>query len=255
MSVDALSFPLNSGRVTLTIAPEMLEAQPHSEDLLLAQRCLEGEEPAIIRLRETYRSALVNYLIHAGATVAEAHELIEDLWAECLAERRLRRPRLATYAGNSPLQGWLKAVALNNLIQLKRRETRRNRLIREEPVAENDIDAEGIPAVPADATGGTPEQPLIEIIRGAVESAFRESEPRDFLLLQLVHAHGLLGRELAGMFGCSEAKICRDLEDARRKIVKATLSYVRERDPWLELRWEDFVELCRAVSPSAFGVE
>lgn len=255
MSAGTLSFPLNSSRAALTIAPEMLDAQPHSEDLLLAQRCLEGEEPAIIRLRETYRAALVNYLIHAGATAAEAHELIEDLWAECLAERHLRRPRLATYAGNSPLQGWLKAVALNNLIQLKRGEARRNRFIREEPVAENDVDAEGIATVPADGTGTATEQPLIEIIRGAVEAAFRQSEPRDFLLLQLVHAQGLLGRELAGMYGCSEAKICRDLEDARHKIVKATLSYVRERDPWLELRWEDFVELCRAVSPSSFGVE
>ena len=233
----------------------MLDAQPHSEDLLLVQRCLEGEEPAIIHLRERHRSALVNYLIHAGATVAEAHELVEELWAECLAERRLRRPRLATYLGNSPLQSWLKAVALNNLIQLKRREARRTRIIREEPITENDGDAEGGVAETADGANAPTEQPLLEIIRGAVEFAFRECDPQDFVLLQFAHANGLRGRELAQMFGCSEAKISRDLEAARRQVVKDTMAYVRQQDPWLELKWEDFVELCRAVSPSCFGME
>jgi DNA-directed RNA polymerase specialized sigma24 family protein len=138
---------------------------------------------------------------------------------------------------------------------MKRRQARRNRFIRDEPVEENDLDAEGGAAVPADGAGIPVEEPLIKIIREAVESAFRECDSQDFLLLQLNHAHGLLGRELAQMFGCSEAKISRSLENARRMVVKSTMSYVRKQDPWLELKWEDFVELCRAVSPSCFGVE
>ena len=95
----------------------------------------------------------------------------------------------------------------------------------------------------------------MEIMRGAVEAAFRECDAEDFLLVQLAHANGLLGRELARMFACSEAKISRDLERAKRKIAAATMGYVRAQDPWLELQWEDFVELCRVVSPACFGVE
>jgi hypothetical protein len=92
-------------------------------------------------------------------------------------------------------------------------------------------------------------------MRGAVETAFQKCDAEDFVLVQLAHANGLLGRELAVMYSCSEAKISRDLERARRSISAATLDYVREQDPWLELQWEDFLELCSVVSPACFGVE
>ncbi len=234
---------------------QMRNVLPYPEDLLLAQRCLEGEEAAIVELQERHRATILNYLVHAGASLEEAEGLTHDLWADILMERPLRPPRLATYAGDSPLQAWLKAVALNNLIRQKRIEARRKNVVREEPVTDDDLDAgrqsSGVP----DEPNGLVEEPLLEIMRGAVEAAFRQCAPQDFVLVQLAHANGLRGRELSRMFGCSEAKVSRDLEDARRKIVKVTLAYVRERDPWLELKWEDFIELCRAVSPSCFGVE
>ena len=90
---------------------------------------------------------------------------------------------------------------------------------------------------------------------GAVKTAFRECDAEDFVLVQLAHANGVRGRELARMFSCSEAKISRDLERARHKLAVATMDGVRAQDPWLELQWEDFVELCRVVSPACFGVE
>ena len=68
-------------------------------------------------------------------------------------------------------------------------------------------------------------------MRGAVEAAFRECDPQDFVLVQLAHANGLLGRELARMFSCSEAKISRDLERAKSKIAAATMGCVRAQDP------------------------
>ena len=233
----------------------MLDATPYADDFLLAQRCLEGEEPAIKRLQETYRATLVNYLIHAGASPEEARDLIDEFWADCLTERPLRKPRLATYVGNSPLQGWLKAVALNNLIQLKRHEKRANRVFVGGQAVESDGGGGIAKEAPAENPPYPTEQPLLEIMRGAVTTAFRQCDPEDFVLLQLAHTNGLKGREIARMFSCSEAKISRDLESAKRKIVEATLSYVRERDPWLELKWEDFMELCRAVGPASFGVE
>jgi len=233
----------------------MLDALPYPDDFLLAQKCLEGEVSAIGRLQETYRGTLTNYLIHAGASPEEARELIGEFWADCLTERPLHRPRLATYGGNSPLQAWLKAVALNNLIQLKRREKRMRQVFVDGHGVEDGLGGEVVREAPSDEPRHLSEPPLLEIMRGAVESAFRQCDPEDFVLLQLAHTNGLLGRELARMFSCSESKISRDLDGAKRKIVEATLSYVRARDPWLELQWEDFIELCRVVSPACFGVE
>jgi RNA polymerase sigma factor (sigma-70 family) len=232
----------------------MLDVLPFPEEFLLAQKCLEGDVPSIRQLQEAHAKSVTDYLIHRGAAPAEAHELTDCLWADCLAERPGNRPRLATYAGNSPLQAWLKAVALNNLIQRKRNENRTAQLdIDQRPLDE--LLADGRAEASSAHTRSPTEAPLLEIMRGAVETAFRKCDPQDFVLVQLAHANGLRGRELAHMYSCSEAKISRDLEQARHNIADATLGYVHQQDPWLELQWEDFLELCRVVSPACFGVE
>jgi RNA polymerase sigma-70 factor len=233
----------------------MIDVLPFPEDFLLAQKCLEGEALAIRQLEQAHRAGLVNYLIHDGATPEEARQLTDELWADCLAERPDRPPRLATYAGNSPLLTWLKAVALNKLVQSKRRQNRARQLAVDDNPFDDATVADDATAHPQGETRDSAEPPLLEIMRGAVEAAFRECDAEDFVLVQLAHTNGLRGRELAEMFSCSEAKISRTLERAREKIAAATVNYVRARDPWLELQWEDFVELCRVVSPACFGVE
>jgi DNA-directed RNA polymerase specialized sigma24 family protein len=227
----------------------MIDDLPYPEDFLLAQRCLEAEPLAISQLKETYQASLLNYLTHTGATIEQARMLTDELWADCLADRPARAPRLATYSGNAPLQAWLKAVVLNKLLQVKRQEIREGKVI----VAEGPVRGPDHPDphVPPDPT----EAPLLEIMRDAVARAFRECAAEDFVLVQLAHTNGLRGRELAHMFACSEATISRSLVRARQGIVESTLRHVRERDPWLELRWEDFIELCGVVSPACFGIE
>jgi len=232
----------------------MLDALPYPDDFLLAQQCLEGDVLAIRRFQEEHESGVVNYLIHRGATPDEAAELAGRLWADCLAERPESRPRLATYGGNSQLLTWLKAVALNNLVQLKRHENRAKQLEMDERELDDAVAADR-PGISSTGARYPAEAPLLEIMRGAVEAAFRDCAPEDFVLVQLAHANGLRFRELARMYSCSEAKISRDLDRARHAIAAATLKSVRAQDPWLELQWEDFLELCRVVSPACFGVE
>ena len=233
----------------------MLDALPFPDDFVLAQKCLDADPMAVRRLQETYRTPLLNYLVHAGALIEEARELVEELWADCLAERPERRPRLATYAGTSPLQGWLKAVALNSLLQAKRSEKRVRKVILDGPPPEVGDDSETSEAEAAADRHDSTEPPLLEIMRDSVQAAFRECDPEEFVLVQLAHTNGLRGRELARLFSCSDSKVRRSLETAREKIAAATLRHVRARDPWLELKWDDFVELCRVVSPASFGVE
>jgi RNA polymerase sigma factor (sigma-70 family) len=233
----------------------MLDTLPFPDDFLLAQKCLEDEPLAIRQLQQTHQVNLVNYLIHAGATAEEARELTDELWTDCLAKRTGRPPRLATYAGNSPLQAWLKAVLLNKLVQWKRDQSRVRKLDLDERPLDETIHSADPQAPSFGGPSPSAEAPLLEIMRRAVEAAFRECDPEDFLLVQLAHANGLLGRELALMFSCSEAKISRNLERARHKIAADTMASVRAQDPWLELQWEDFVELCRVASPACFGVE
>ncbi|HSI15723.1 MAG TPA: hypothetical protein VK961_26990 [Chthoniobacter sp.] len=231
----------------------MLDVLPFPDDFLLAQKCLDGDPLAIRSLEDTYEKVIAGYLKHAGATDDEAAELASRLWADILAARQDRAQRLATYGGNSSLLTWLKAVALNNLVQLKRHQGRVRTLDMDER-SHTEIETTN-PSATVVELPNLDAAPLLEIMRGAVETAFRLCNPEAFVLVQLAHANGLLGRELALMYGCSESKISRSLDEARNSIAEATLAYVRARDPWLELKWEDFLELCRVASPACFGVE
>jgi RNA polymerase sigma factor (sigma-70 family) len=233
----------------------MLEALSHPEDFLLAQKCLEADPLAIRKFQETYRAPLLNYLTYSGATAEEAVILVDELLSDCLAERPPRQPRLATYSGNSPLQAWLKAVALNKLLQKKRADARtRTVIIENVPREAGSAMEDPVATAPSDEHEST-ETPLLEIMRESIEAAFRECDPEDFLLVQLAHTNGLRGRELARLFSCSESKISRSLETARSKIAEATMRHVKAHDKWLVLKWEDFVELCRVANPATFGVE
>ena len=98
------------------------------------------------------------------------------------------------------------------------------------------------------------DEPLIELIRDAVEFGFQNCAADDFVLVQLEYYDDLDRADLARMFGCSESTIHRKLESGRTAIRASTLGYVRERDPWLELRWEDFIELCRTTTLTSIGV-
>jgi RNA polymerase sigma factor (sigma-70 family) len=241
------SFRLNSAKRVLTLA---LVSEPSqlSADFDLAQRCLEGDTAAIAKLRDSYTPSLVAYLRQKGGSEILAEEVTGWLWADILGERVGYRPRLANYAGQAALKTWLCTVALNRLIQRQRYELTRTRFL------EEGFDLEKLGPFPGD-TGEPVEAPLIELMRAAVSAAFLECPPADFVMLQLAHVDQLHQAELAKMFGCSRAKIGRDLEEAAKKMADVTLNHIRKQDPWLVLKWEDFVELCQVASPSCFGME
>jgi hypothetical protein len=73
-------------------------------------------------------------------------------------------------------------------------------------------------------------------------------------MLQLAHSDQLKLSEIARMFGRSQATICRQLDRASKSLSKATMANVHELDPWIQLGWDDFMDLCRSASPECFGV-
>ena len=72
-------------------------------------------------------------------------------------------------------------------------------------------------------------------------------------MLKLVHLHGLTGREIARMWGWHESKVSRTASHAEDQIRELTLAEIRRREPSLDLRWEDLVELCANCRGSLFG--
>lgn len=227
-------------------------------DFHLCHECIEGKLSAIAQLQKDHGPVTTSYLIGAGALPAEAKEVVDSLWADVLTRVGDRPPRLQRYDGSCALQTWLNTVALNRLLTHKRKDRRWEKLIPErvgaQKAGERDSDNELPAGFRVDLEDGEPaEAPLIEIMRAAVETAFLTCEPEDFVLLQLKHCDGLRGAELGRMFGCHESVISRRLDKAQEIIAAATLQKVRQSDPWLELKWPDFMELCRSATPACFG--
>jgi hypothetical protein len=88
---------------------------PFANDFLLAQRCLEGDERALIGFRGRYLPLLATYFRQRGALEKKANHLADSLWADLLLERPGRRQRLATYDGRTSLNSWLRVLATNYL--------------------------------------------------------------------------------------------------------------------------------------------
>jgi transcriptional regulator len=66
------------------------------------------------------------------------------------------------------------------------------------------------------------------------------------VLLRLVYLEGLTQREIAAVWSIDETKLSRLLRRAMETIATETTAYVRRRDPYLQLTWQDLIELCES---------
>ena len=229
----------------------MQDALSHTDDFHLVQECLEGKTSALAHLQAAYREPLLAFLQSSGAPPHLAGEIVAELWSDCVASQNGTVPKLARYNGACALSTFLNTITLNALVSRQRRGQRWTTVAIDEDPARPDRDGEGWAANPTEPA----EVPLLQLMREAIEAAFLACPAEDFVLLQLAHTDGLHVVELAKMFDCGIATISRKVERAGREIAEATMRYVKAGDPWLELKWEDFVELCGTASPACFGVE
>ena len=210
----------------------------HEHDLAFVARVLASDSAAASELRHRYEGKLVAVLCSRGASRTEAEDLVADLWADCFATTADERPLLSKYQGRSTLESWLITVAMHRLVDLKRRQSFRVDVQASSNAVENYLERTPQPAV------ALREEPLFTLLQHAIRQAFSSADPEDVLMLQLVHLYALTQREVGRMWGWHESKVSRTLETARSKVAQRILLESKRRDPWLELRWEDFVELC-----------
>ena len=221
------------------------------DDFHLAQECLAGKASALAYLQDTYREPLLAYLQGAGARPHEAHEIVAELWSDCVASQTGNLPKLARYNGASALKTFLNTITLNVLLSRRRREKYAAEPLPDEPAEAADANHSSGPADPTEAL----EEPLLKLMREAIQAAFMACPAEDFVLLHLALTDDLHVMELSKMFDRSKSALSRDVQRTAQEIAKATMQNIKANDPWLELKWEDFLDLCRTASPACFGVE
>jgi RNA polymerase sigma factor (sigma-70 family) len=217
----------------------------HEQDLAFVERVLSGQPEAASELRSRYHGKLVGVLRARGANQTEAEDLVADLWTDCFAPRGDRPTLLTKYQGRCALESWLLTVATNRLVDLKRRQSFRVDVPPSPDSPEDFFDRRPHPEKP------TSEKPLLNLLRDAIKRAFARQDEDAVLMLKLVHVHELSQREISRMWGWHESKVSRTLDTTRQSVAKIILLELKKVDPWLELRWDDFVELC-ASSPDVF---
>jgi RNA polymerase sigma factor (sigma-70 family) len=201
---------------------------------------LQGNSAALAGLREQHQASLGNILRARGASDIETAELLADLWGDCVVRNDDQPSLLEKFSGKCSLQGWLATVATRRWIDLKRRQQRRGENHAPQSGDEDHDPLEHLPAttaVPSDDV-------LVNLLRDSLQAAFASCPPADLLMLRLVYLHGLSQRELMRMWGWSESKVSRKLSQAMEQIEQQTMKHLKQQDSWLDLTWQDFVDLC-----------
>ena len=224
---------LNSGRMTTS-------AGETNSDLSQVRACLDGDTETLARLREMHQTSLTNILRARGATPDETDDLLAGLWADCVPRDAESPTLLEKFSGKCSLQNWLATVATRRWIDLKRRQQRHGETALPEHEGEEGDPLERLPA----AAEASADDILVTLLRDSLQAAFASCPPADLLMLRLVYLHGLSQRELMRMWGWSESKVSRKLSAAMAHIEDRTLAHLRQKDAWLELTWQDFVDLC-----------
>ncbi len=222
-------------------------------DLLLAEKCLAGDEGAAEELMRKFRPSLLAFLTGAGAEIAEAEEVLQAFWADAFSSSPEHQPVLRSYRGDSALGTWLKRATINRLYNLKKQSQRRARTF--SPLQVGDpTDPKSPQPEPAGPVEGIPDHALYDLMRAALLEAFRKCPSEHFVQMQLRFCDGLRNEELARIWNCHPSKMSRSLEDACKTIARETQLYIASIDPWLKLTWSDFVEMCLWARPDEFDL-
>jgi len=209
--------------------------------------CFQGDSERVATLRKEYHSLLLSTLIARGATLMEAEDLLADLWGDCIGRQDTDGSGLLhKFSGKCPIQNWLITVATNRLLDWKRRQRHRGELPhREEEGSRERSPHHAFEQLPAPCSPQS-ETGLVELLKGSLQAALAQCSPQAMLMLRLVYLNGLSQREVGRMWGWHESKVSRCVTQAMADIEDRTLREIKERDPWLELAWADFLVLCES---------
>jgi RNA polymerase sigma factor (sigma-70 family) len=222
------------------VYPSTSQLQDESD---LAQKCRQGDAAALSHLRERCHSDLTHILLSRGASPTETDDLLADLWADCVPGADDQPSLLEKFSGSCALRSWLATVLTRRWIDLKRKHARRPEASHASGDGDGDSRDDLFQRIPAPDSPNS-ESALVDLLQESLKAAFAKCSAESMVLLRLRYLHGVSQRELAYMLGCHETKISRTLSAAMEDIEKATLDEINRRDPWLQLQWQDLVDMC-----------
>lgn len=215
-------------------------------DYEFAQDLLDGDRTAWSRFDQELKPAMLSKLLASGATNADAQEVIgivmEKLWAQ---------KKLAAYTGSGPLVGFVRTMAANAWLEYLRKH---RRMVPATNLASEDSDADPLENLSRDERPAPQESPLAHLLKDALLHALAQTDAEALLILRLSLLQEVRQRDLCQLWGgCHEGTISRKKTEAMEQIRDATLAYLAEREPSLQISWQDLLEACGDGAEAILG--
>lgn len=219
----------------------------HAADYEFAQDLLDGDPGAWSRFDRELKPAMLGKLAALGASEADATEVTgivtEKLWA---------RQKLAAYSGSGPLACFVRTAAANAWLEYLRKH---RRMVPATNLAGEDGSAgDPLESLARGESPALPESLLAELLRDALLHGLRHTDAEALLVLRLSLLQEVKQRDLCLLWGgCHEGTISRKKTEAMEQIRSATLAYLAEREPTLQISWQDLLEACGEGAEAILG--
>ena len=188
-------------------------------DLVLAQACAKGSEPAWERFLALYHQPLTRAAIAISGSQTLGRDMADALYAELYGLNTRdgqRRCPLESYQGRGSLLSWLRTTLAQRHVDHHRRS------FREQPLD----DAVSDPAAPEPQPEPGPVQ--IVALRNAVQKALERREPEDRFLLSAYYLDGRTLLQIAMLIRVHEATVSRKLHRLTGELRKQVLRNLQD---------------------------
>jgi RNA polymerase sigma-70 factor (ECF subfamily) len=219
----------------MAVARMVDEIDTHA--LALAKECADGVPHALEEFEQRCMGgALDRVLMRLGAAPAEVDELKQRVRLKLLVAEPDRRARITDYTGRGPLEGWVRVIAVRELLDLRKREKN------EIPMEEDAIIAIALPSV--DPELEHVKQRYAAEFRTAFKETLRELEARDRTVLRYNALDGLSIDEIGRLYGVHRASAARWLVKARTALLEGTRARLMTR---LDVSPEELDSILRLI--------
>lgn len=217
-----------------------------SADFEFAQDLLEGDKLAWQRFEDELKPAIARKLAGLGATDADADEVLgivmEKLWAQ---------KKLTAYTGSGPLSGFLRTMAANAWLEYLRKH---RRMVPATNLTDDESEEDPMDRLARDEAVAPQETPLAELLRDALIYSLTQVDAEALLIMRLSLLQEVKQRDLCLLWGgCHEGTISRKKQEALEQIRDETLAYLKEREPTLQISWQDLLEACGEGADAILG--
>jgi serine/threonine-protein kinase len=198
------------------------EPADHADDLLLAAACLRGEAAALAQLEARVQLAARKAFAGKRLDAEDERDVVQNVLTHLLVARDGETPRLASYAGAGPLDGWLR-------VTLSRAGISRLRALASQPPRAEHEDAEAEVAAFGRAVDDDPELATLrarysEALSAALKESIAALAEADRGLVREHYLEGLTIDDLAALHQTHRATAARRLARARHKVLEGTRS-------------------------------